>query len=94
MVAFWSRFGHKHCQNANQTHSVIRPLIMEKTKALIFSTRPLLSSLKQSKPIKMGGLDIGFVQHHLYLGVMIDSIMSLVPLLKDIKKKVTHKIFV
>ena len=26
LVAFWSRFGHKHCQNANPTHSVIRPL--------------------------------------------------------------------
>ena len=26
LVMFWSRFGHKHCQNANPTHSVIRPL--------------------------------------------------------------------
>ena len=26
MVAFWSCFGHKHCQNANPTHSVIRTL--------------------------------------------------------------------
>ena len=25
LVAFWSRFGRKHCQNANPTHSVIRP---------------------------------------------------------------------
>ena len=25
LVAFWSCFGHKHCQNANPTHSVIRP---------------------------------------------------------------------
>ena len=25
LVAFWSRFGHKHCQNTNPTHSVIRP---------------------------------------------------------------------
>ena len=26
LVVFWSRFGHKHCQNANPTHSVIGPI--------------------------------------------------------------------
>ena len=25
LVVFWMRFGHKHCQNANPTHSVIWP---------------------------------------------------------------------
>ena len=28
LVMFWSHFGHKHCQNTNPTHSVIRPLEM------------------------------------------------------------------
>ena len=64
-----------------------------KTKALIFGTRNRLSKLENPRPFILGGHDIGFVQYHLYLGTMIDSIMSLGPLLKDIKKKITNKIF-
>ena len=41
----------------------------------------------------MCGQDISFVNNHSYLGVIIDSNMSLSYLLKDIKKRLSNKMF-
>ena len=41
----------------------------------------------------MRGCEIGFVKNHLYFGIMLDATMSLLPLSKDIKKRVSNKIF-
>ena len=53
-----------------------------KTKAIIFGSQNRLSNLDNPRPFTMLGYDISFVQHHLYLGIMVDSVMSLGPLLK------------
>ena len=42
---------------------------------------------------KMGSNRIDFVNSHTYLGIPIDATMSLSPLVKNIKKRVSNKIF-
>ena len=57
-----------------------------KTKAMTFGSRNKLSKLDNPLTFKAGGQEIGFVNQNLYLGIMLDSNMSLSPLTKDIKK--------
>ena len=64
-----------------------------KTKAMIFGTRSRLANITRPNHFIAHGCEIGFVKQHLYLGIMIDSIMSLTPLTKDIKKRISNKIF-
>ena len=64
-----------------------------KTKAMIFSSRYRLSNLVEPSPLKMSGEVVNFVKHHSYLGIMLDSAMSLNPLVKSVKKKVSNKIY-
>ena len=37
--------------------------------------------------------EIAFVRSYVYLGVLIDDVMSLIPLIKDLKKRISNKIF-
>ena len=64
-----------------------------KTKAMIIGSRNRISKIERPSTFKTGVQEIGIVNQHLYLGIMLDSNMSLNPLTKDIKKKVTNKIF-
>ena len=64
-----------------------------KTKATIFGTRSRLSNLHDPSPFKMGVNNIDFVNSHTYLGIPIDATMSLTPLVKNIKKRVSDKLF-
>ena len=64
-----------------------------KTKAIIFGTRSRLSNLHDPSPFKMGANNIDFVNSHTYLGIPIDATMSLTPLVKNIKKRVSNKLF-
>ena len=64
-----------------------------KTKAMILGSRNKLSNLSSPTAFNMGGVEINFVNSHLYLGVMIDSTMSLSQLTKDVKKRLSNKIF-
>ena len=64
-----------------------------KTKAIIFGSRSKLANIHRKTPFNMGNREIGFVNHHLYLGIMLDNTMSLLPLAKDIKKRISNKIF-
>ena len=64
-----------------------------KTKAMIFGPRNKLACIVRPKSFFAGNNEIGFVKQHLFLGIMLDSIMSLTPLTKDIKKRITNKIF-
>ena len=68
-------------------------LILEKTKAMIFSTRNRLSKLQDPVPFVAGGKSIKFVNNHVYLGVTLDPAMTLSPMRKFIKKRVSNKIF-
>ena len=64
-----------------------------KAKALIFGSRNRLASVYLKTPFMMGDFEIGFVNQHLYLGIKLDPTMSLIPLSKDIKKRISNKIF-
>ena len=65
----------------------------DKTKAMIFSTRNKISKMGNPKQFTMNDHNIGFVHNYMYLGVMIDDVMSLVPLVKSVKKRISDKIF-
>ena len=73
-------------------HNSLR-LNQAKTKAMIFSTRSRLTSLNDPTPFRYFRERIAFVKNHIYLGVTLDNSMSLIPLLKNIKKRVSNKIF-
>ena len=60
----------------------------DKTKAMIFSSRNKMSKLYNPKQFTMNNYKIVFVHNYNYLGVTIDDVMSLVPLVKSLKK--TH----
>ena len=60
---------------------------------MTFGPRNKLACIVRPKSFFAGNNEIGFVKQHLYLGIMLDSIMSLTPLTKDIKKRITNKIF-
>ena len=59
----------------------------EKTKAIIFGSRMQLSQLVDLVPFKMLDKTVKYVESHSYLGFVLDSTMSLLPLLKSLKKK-------
>ena len=65
----------------------------DKTKAMVVSTRGRIFKLNNPKRFKMYGRELSFVKKHLYLGIMLDSTMSLSYLVKDIKKKISNRIF-
>ena len=65
-----------------------------KTKAIIFGSRSKLANISIQRPFIMNGVELGFVKSHSYLGIQLDNIMSLNALVKDIKKKISNKIFV
>ena len=65
----------------------------DKRKAMIFGSRHRISKLSNPKQFRMSGHNIGFVHTYVYLGVTIDEVMSLVPLFKSIKKRISDKIF-
>ena len=54
---------------------------------MVFSTRHRLSALDPRIKFSMNGYDIEFVRSFSYLGIILDEIMSLIPLIKDVKKK-------
>ena len=64
-----------------------------KSKAIIFGSRNKIANITFKTPFTMGRRQIGFVNNHTYLGIKLDSIMSLGALTKDIRKKITNKIF-
>ena len=64
-----------------------------KTKAMISTTSTRLKNLRNVPSFKILGKDVQFVKQYNYLGLMLDNEMTLVPLLKNIKKRVNNKIF-
>ena len=64
-----------------------------KTQAMIVGTRSKISQIKNPKHFSILGTDIKYVKKYNYLGIILDSEMSLVPLCKNIQKCVVDKIF-
>ena len=51
-----------------------------KTQAMIMGSRNKLSKITEPEPLKIHGKNIKFVKQYNYLGIILDSEMSLVPL--------------
>ena len=66
---------------------------MNKTKAMVFGTRNRLANIVKPDMFKIGTKKIGFVNNHVYLGISLDSNMTLTPLIKDVKKRISNQIF-
>ena len=64
-----------------------------KTKAMVFSTRNRLSYLDRDIKFNMTGFDIEFVRSYSYLEIILDDTMSLIPLTKDVKKRISNRLF-
>ena len=63
-----------------------------KTKAMIFGTRNKLSKLVDPEHFKIGNHIIEIVHNYVYLGDIIDDVMSLNPLINDLKKRISNKV--
>ena len=64
-----------------------------KTKAMIIGNRNKLATVSSPNAFQMCGNAISWVTSHSYLGLVLDSTMTLTPLLKNIKKRISNKIF-
>ena len=64
-----------------------------KTNAMIIGTNSRISNLNNPAQMKYMENKIKFVKQCAYLGIVIDNTMSLVPLVKNVKKRVTNKMF-
>ena len=68
-------------------------LNQDKTKAIIFGSRTKLTHVNHPVPFRIMDKDVKYVQHHAYLGITLDTNMTLIPLLKAVKKRVSNKVF-
>ena len=60
---------------------------------MIFGSRNTIAKLSNPRYFAMGNYDINFVRGYVYLGVTIDDVMSLVPLVITVKQRISDKIF-
>ena len=64
-----------------------------KTQAMILGSRCKLQKLYDPKHIIINGEKINFVKQYTYLGIILDSEITLQPMLKHVKKLLTNKVF-
>ena len=64
-----------------------------KTQAMVVDTINRLSKLVNLEPFTLQGSPIKYVKQYNYLGVILDSEMSLIPVCKNIEKRVIDKIY-
>ena len=60
---------------------------------MIFVTRSKLSKFVDPEHFKLGNHTIDFVHNYVYLGVIIDDVMSLNLLINNLKKGISNKVF-
>ena len=60
---------------------------------MIMGTRNRLNNLKNVKPFKIFDTDVKYVRQYNYLVVIIDGEMSLVPLCKNVEKRMIDKVY-
>ena len=64
-----------------------------KTNAMIVGTNSKIAALNNPEQMKHMNCNIRFVRECVYLGIVINSTMLLVPLVKNVKKRVNSKMF-
>ena len=64
-----------------------------KTQAMILGPRGKLARVDVKKPLLIFKIPVKFVKLYNYLGIIIDSEMTLQPMLKHVKRSLTNKIF-
>ena len=74
------------------TNNMLR-LNTTKPQAMIVGTRSRLSKIINPEPFKIHAKDVKYVKSYNYLGIVLDSEMTLVPLCKNMEKRVVDKIF-
>ena len=93
----WGTMRHKlqedldcfeHWGELNNLH-----LNIKKTKLLFISTRSKLIRLHDIEPLRLYDNEVTIVKQYNYLGVILDSEMTLKPFINYIKKTISHKIF-
>ena len=58
-----------------------------KTKSMLVACRAKLNRLNLDHTFCLNGLNVQYVKHFTYLGIILDTEMSLKPLFRDVKKK-------
>ena len=64
-----------------------------KTHAMLFGSRLKIANNHDPTPFSVQGKVVKFVDTQSYLGILLDSAMSLGPLIKSVKKRVSNKVF-
>ena len=67
---------------------------LTKTKSLIVGSSGKLKKLRNPRKLSFERIDIDFVKKYEYLGTILDSDMSLLPLFKNVIKNDSNKIFI
>ena len=78
----------EHWGELNNLH-----LNLTKTKLLFIASRSKLSRVNRGDALQLYNIDVNIVKQYNYLGVILDSEMTLRPFINYIKKTVSHKIF-
>ena len=60
---------------------------------MIVGTRNRLSKIINPRLFMINNTEIKYVKHYNYLGIILDSEMSLLPLCKSMEKRVIDKIY-
>ena len=77
----------------NWTSENMLRLNSSKTQAMIVGNRNNILKIKDPEPLRILGRNIKYVKKCNYLGIILDSEMTLTPLCKNIQKRVLDKIF-
>ena len=65
----------------------------DKTKAMITTTKCKCKNLVNIREFKIMGKAVEYVVQYNYLGLLLDNEMTLQPLFKNIKKRISNKLF-
>ena len=69
-------------------------LNQEETYAIIFGSKLRLSNIRDQAAFCMSGKNVKFISNQSYLGITLDSTMSLMPLIKSVMKKIPNKVYI
>ena len=75
------------------TESNFLTLNRDKTQSMIIGLRFKLSKWHAPKEITINGEKVNFVKQYSYLGILLDNEMFLQPMLKQVKKSLTNKVY-
>ena len=64
-----------------------------KTQSMIMGSRNKLKNLVDKPPLLVDGNIVKFVKQYNYLGIILDEEMTFQPMLKQVKKTITNRLF-